>query len=70
MDVIIYDERQIAAAIDAVADEEPDTVAEARALISDPGAAVEAGADEVAVAWLVALAARRRRPPHPRGTAA
>lgn len=51
----------VAAAIRAVAAEQPRTVAQARALIADPDAAHASGEDERAVAWLVALAARRIR---------
>lgn len=57
----IVDPVAVMAAIEDVAAEEPGTVAEARRLLSDPALAIAADAADRQVAWLVALAARRRQ---------
>lgn len=57
----IVDQAEFAAAIEAVAAEEPDTVAAARRVAADPAHAAALPADERQTAWLVLLAARRQR---------
>lgn len=57
----IVDHAEFAAAIDAVAAEDPRTVADAWHIVSDATHAATQDADERRCAWLVLLAARRQR---------